>query len=62
MRFESLSALVQMDGHGPYVWAAYGIAFAVLAVNLWWPRHASRSFFRSERAARARALRRGQGQ
>lgn len=61
MKFESLAALVQMDGHGAYVWAAYGIAFAVLALNLWWPRHARRAFFRSERAARARGLRREEG-
>lgn len=24
-QFESLSDLVQMSGHGPYVWLAYGV-------------------------------------
>lgn len=24
-----------MDGHGPYVWSAYGITLAVLIWNIW---------------------------
>lgn len=30
MYFDSLAALWAMDGHGPYVWSAYAITFAVL--------------------------------
>ncbi|MTI13789.1 heme exporter protein CcmD [Sansalvadorimonas verongulae] len=34
MYFESLSDLFTMGGHGPYVWAAYGIGLSVLVWNL----------------------------
>ena len=37
MYFESLMALWQMDGHGPYVWSAYGITAAVLVALVWFP-------------------------
>ncbi len=30
MYFDSLHALLQMEGHGPYVWSAYGITFVTL--------------------------------
>ncbi|MBB3046213.1 heme exporter protein D [Litorivivens lipolytica] len=30
MYFETVAELLAMDGHGPYVWAAYGITFATL--------------------------------
>lgn len=29
-QFESLADFLHMAGHGPYVWAAYGIGFVVL--------------------------------
>ena len=29
-QFENLSAFIEMAGHGPYVWAAYGVSVAVL--------------------------------
>jgi len=29
--FESWSEFVQMNGHGPYVWAAYAITWLVLS-------------------------------
>ncbi|WP_439106758.1 heme exporter protein CcmD [Congregibacter sp.] len=32
MYFESLAAALAMDGHGPYVWAAYGLTLTVIAV------------------------------
>lgn len=42
MYFESLQDLFFMNGHGVYVWSAYAIGFAVLAVLIWQPliRHA----------------------
>jgi len=42
MYFESLQDLLFMNGHGAYVWSAYTIGFAVLAVLIWQPlnRHA----------------------
>ena len=29
-QFENLSTFFYMAGHGPYVWSAYGVSFAVL--------------------------------
>ncbi len=33
-QFDSLAALMQMDGHGAFVWSAYGITALVLAILL----------------------------
>jgi heme exporter protein D len=30
MHFESVQALIDMEGHGSYVWAAYAIAIVVI--------------------------------
>ena len=49
MIFDSLSAFIQMDGHGLYVWAAYGITLAVLTLNLWWPGKVRAGFIRAEK-------------
>ncbi|MED5468281.1 MAG: heme exporter protein CcmD [Pseudomonadota bacterium] len=40
MAFDSFSAFIAMEGHGPYVWACYAV-FAVLLVGLmiWSSRH-----------------------
>ena len=38
MYFESLSQVLQMDGHGVYVWSAYAICCVVLAILLLAPR------------------------
>lgn len=37
MYFETLHDLFFMNGHGTYVWSAYGIGFVVLAVLVWLP-------------------------
>jgi len=29
-RFDSVQDFLQMSGHGPYVWSAYAISFAVM--------------------------------
>jgi heme exporter protein D len=34
MYFESLDSALTMDGHGGFVWAAYGICLLVLALIL----------------------------
>ncbi|MCS5574105.1 MAG: heme exporter protein CcmD [Pseudomonadales bacterium] len=52
MRFESLQAFLTMDGHGIYVWLAYGITLLVLTANLWWPRYVRDGFIRSEKRFR----------
>lgn len=32
MAFESLSAFILMEGHGPYVWACYGVFFLLMVL------------------------------
>lgn len=32
MYFDSVAAALAMDGHGPYVWGAYGLALLVLGL------------------------------
>lgn len=32
MYFDNVAAALTMDGHGPYVWGAYGLALAVIAL------------------------------
>ena len=54
MKFESFAAFIQMDGHGLYIWLAYGITLIVLAVNLWWPSRARKQFVRQEQRVRTR--------
>ncbi len=34
MYFESLASLIHMDGHGVFVWAAYGIGVLIIAYNI----------------------------
>lgn len=43
MYFASINELFYMNGHGAYVWASYGIGFAVLLGLVWQPlaRHAA---------------------
>ncbi|CAM3696239.1 heme exporter protein CcmD [Parendozoicomonas haliclonae] len=43
MYFEDLNALISMDGHGPYVWACYGLGMIVLAWNLLTPLRQNRA-------------------
>jgi len=47
--FHSLEAALNMDGHGAYVWSAYGLTMLVVAVLLAAP-------FRRSRAARHRVM------
>jgi len=30
-QFENFDAFIAMGGHGPYVWAAYGLSLAIMA-------------------------------
>ena len=46
MYFESLSAALQMDGHGVYVWSAYFITLAVVATVLILPVRREKAFLR----------------
>ena len=46
MYFDSISAALQMDGHGVYVWSAYLITIAVVATVLILPARRERAFHR----------------
>jgi len=37
MQFDSLQALIEMGGHGPYVWSVYTIVFFIVLYNFLWP-------------------------
>jgi len=62
MQFDSLSALLQMNGHGPYVWSAYLISAITLAIIIVAPLQRSRRIVaelkagEQRRAARARSV------
>jgi heme exporter protein D len=36
MKFDSFSAFITMGGHGPYVWACYGVFFVFLSAVMIW--------------------------
>ena len=44
MYFDSIRAMLQMDGHGAYVWSAYLIALLVIAAMVVVPIRRRRSF------------------
>lgn len=54
MYFESFAEFIAMGKHGVYVWSAYGITLAVLALNVALPILARRRYLKEE----ARRLRR----
>ncbi|SDA67784.1 heme exporter protein D [Pseudomonas sp. NFPP33] len=54
MSFASFSEFLAMGTHGPYVWSAYGISLAILALNVVLPILARRRYLQDE----ARRLRR----
>ncbi|MBB1519677.1 heme exporter protein CcmD [Aquipseudomonas guryensis] len=54
MSFSSFGEFLAMGTHGPYVWSAYAISLAVLALNVALPILARRRYLQDE----ARRLRR----
>jgi heme exporter protein CcmD len=54
-----VSEFFYMDGHGGYVWSAYGITLAVLVINAWLVRAKRQSALRraQELASQAEAPR-----
>jgi heme exporter protein D len=56
MSFESLSAFFYMDGHGVYIWAAYGLTLVILAANLWWPMMLRRNIIRAAKSAMSKVM------
>ena len=60
LQFDSWAAFIAMNGHGPYVWAAYGITFACLAALVWIPIAQKRRFIREHHAQQVRMRKRGE--
>ena len=58
MSFASFSDFLALVHHGAYVWSAYGICFAVLALNVALPLRAHRRYLQEQ----ARRLRREKSQ
>jgi heme exporter protein D len=64
MAFESFADFLAMGTHGPYVWAAYGVSFAVIVWNVaqpWltrrrWLKEQSAQLKRDARDARNREV------
>ncbi|CAE6908935.1 MULTISPECIES: heme exporter protein CcmD [Pseudomonas] len=54
MSFDSFQDFLAMGKHGAYVWSAYGISLAVVALNIAMPILAKRRYLQDE----ARRLRR----
>ena len=50
-----MSEFFLMNGHGAYVWSAYGITLAVLILNVWLARTKQRSALQRARALAAQA-------
>lgn len=54
-QFESLTDLFGMSGHGPYVWAAYGITFSAILLLLLAFWLARKNFFKQQLSIAKRA-------
>ena len=48
MSFSSFTEFLAMGNHGLYVWTAYGISLAVLAINVAMPLIARRRYLQDE--------------
>ncbi len=47
-QFESIADFIAMNGHGPYVWSAYAITFAVLFFLLASPLIQKKAFIKQQ--------------
>ena len=53
-QFAGLADFMAMNGHGPYVWAAYLITLVALVILLWVPIQQQRAFFQRQRRQQQR--------
>ena len=53
VKFESMADFIGMGGHGLYVWLAYGIALAIVLLNVVQPLRQTRQFL-NQQARRVR--------
>ncbi|HEX6591872.1 MAG TPA: heme exporter protein CcmD [Moraxellaceae bacterium] len=54
MAFESFADFLAMGRHGPYVWAAYGLTFAIVAWNVLQPLRQRKKLLAEQAAAQRR--------
>jgi heme exporter protein D len=54
MQFDSLAAIWEMSGHGPFVWSAYAIAAVTLIAIVVAPLQRRRRFFIEQRGIERR--------
>ena len=57
MAFESFADFLAMGKHGPYVWAAYGLTFAIVAWNILQPLRQRKKLLAEQSAAQRREAR-----
>lgn len=55
MAFDSLTAFIAMEGHGPYVWTCYGVFFLLLGGLVYWSLRQRRQVMAAQRRELARA-------
>ncbi len=55
MAFDSLTAFIVMEGHGPYVWTCYGVFFLLLGALVYWSLLQRRRAVSAQRRDLARA-------
>ncbi|MEX2474343.1 heme exporter protein CcmD [Marinobacter sp.] len=55
MAFESLTAFIEMKGHGPFVWTCYGVFFALMGALIYWSLFQRRRVVQTQRRDMARA-------
>ena len=48
-QFQNFDAFLSMGGHGPYVWAAYGLSLAIMAWLAVAPLYRQRAVLKSQR-------------
>ena len=46
MQFSTLSEVIHMGGHGPYVWSAYAVSLVALLLLAYLPRRKQRRLLR----------------
>lgn len=61
MAFDSLTAFIAMEGHGPYVWACYGVFFLLVAAMMVWSLRRHRAVLQSCRRVHETADDSGRG-
>lgn len=49
MQFETFADVWHMAGHGPFVWASYGLTLAVVIFLIWLPLRQKREFFQEQK-------------